>query len=295
LQDRELQLVVWGTRGSIPSAPDDPSIFGARTSCVEIRAGGRRLVFDAGSGIVELGLSLLADPGREIDLFLSHAHYDHMMGLPYFAPLYYPDFAVRLHAGHMLDGTDCESLVTAYMSPPFHPVTPKVFRAAVAYRTFTPGDDLSPASGLGIATHRLNHPNGAVAYRVSWNGRSIVYATDTEHEPGQPDVALRRFVAGADILVYDTTFTDAEMETFRGYGHSSVEEGVRICRDAGIARLVLFHHSHKRTDAQLLAIEAGAQRLFAGAVAARPGLSLVAGAPLPSQSRFREPASAATE
>lgn len=267
-----LRLEIWGARGTLPVAPDDPSRFGARTCCVSVEANGRMLVFDAGTGLVPLGARLVAEKRREIDLFLSHSHYDHVMGLPYFAPFYDPACRIRIHAGHMQDGKTCRELLADFLRPPFHPVGLEKFKAAIEYVTFQPGDRLDPAPGIAIATTALHHPNGAVAYRVAAGGRSLVYATDHEHRPGVRDEALERFLAGADLLVYDTTFTDAEMPLFEGYGHSSYEEGVRLCRRAAIERLVLFHHSHKRPDADLARIEAQTQSVFPGAVAGRPGL-----------------------
>ncbi|MBB3950296.1 MBL fold metallo-hydrolase [Aureimonas jatrophae] len=267
-----LRLEIWGARGTLPVAPDDPSRFGAKTCCVSAEAGDRVLIFDAGTGIVPLGNRLHAEKRREIDLFLGHAHYDHVMGLPYFAPFYDPSCRVRIHAGHMQDGKTCRELLVDFLRPPFHPVGLEKFKAEIDYVTFHPGDRLAPAPGVAIETAPLRHPNGAVAYRVETGHRSIVYATDHEHLPGTRDETLERFLAGADLLVYDTTYTDAEMPLFKGYGHSSVEEGIRLCRRSGIERLVLFHHSHKRSDADLARIEAQAQADFPGAVAGRPGL-----------------------
>lgn len=269
-----LRLVVWGARGTLPAAPDDPSLFGARTCCVSVEAMGRVLVFDAGTGIVALGNQLLAAGVKEIDLFLSHAHYDHVMGLPYFAPFYDPATRVRIHAGHMEDGTTCRALLADFLRPPFHPVGLEKFKAAIGYETFRSNDVLRPAPGIAIRTHSLHHPNGAVAYRVEAGGRTIVYATDHEHRPGTRDGALEEFLRGADILVFDTTFTDAEMPHYKGYGHSSHEEGVRLAKAAGISRLVLFHHSHKRSDADLSRIEREAKALLPGTVAGRPGLEI---------------------
>ncbi len=269
-----MRLEVWGARGSIPAAPDDPSAFGARTACVSIEALDRMLVFDAGTGAIALGNRLMAEGRREFDLFLSHAHYDHVMGLAYFAPLYDPACSIRIHAGHMQDGKDCRELLADLLRPPFHPVGLEKFKARIDYVTFRPGDELVPAPGIRMRTHELCHPNGAVGYRVEAGGRTIVYATDHEHVPGRRDAALEDFVRGADVLVFDTTFTDAEMPRYEGYGHSSNEEGVRLCRRAGVERLVLFHHSHKHADAELARIEADTQSIFPGAISARPGLRI---------------------
>jgi len=269
-----LRLTVWGARGTLPVAPSDPTQFGTQTCCVQVEAEGRHLVFDAGTGIVPLGNRLIAQGVREIDLFLSHPHYDHVMGLFYFAPFHYPDVHIRIHSAPSQDGQDCRAILASLLRPPFHPVGLEKFRARVDYLTFQPGAVLRPSPGTLIATHPLHHPGGAVAFRVEARGRSLVYATDHEHEPGLRDPALERFLAGADILVFDTTFTDAEMPLFKGYGHASHEEGVRLAKQAGIGRLVLFHHSHKRADADLLRIEREARHLLPGAIAGRPGLEI---------------------
>lgn len=269
-----MRMVVWGARGTLPFAPDDPSQFGARTCCVSIEAEGRMLVFDAGTGIVDLGNRIMASDQREIDLFLGHAHYDHVIGLPYFAPFYHPACRIRIHAGHMQDGRSCRELLADFLRPPFHPVGLEKFKADIDYVTFRPGDLLRPGPGIEITTYELHHPNGAVAYRVAAAGRSMVYATDHEHRPGKRDAALEGFLSGTDVLVFDTTFTDAEMQTYAGYGHSSYEEGVRLATYAGIEHLVLFHHSHKRRDSDLAQILREMQALRPGVVAGRPGLEI---------------------
>lgn len=267
---------IWGARGSIPvSGPDIGLVYGSDTCCVEMEVAGRHLVFDAGSGIVRLGKALKNADVRECDLFLSHAHYDHIMGLPFFVPFYLPDRKVRVWAGHMLDGQSCEEIVTAFMRTPFLPMTPKVFRAEVDYRTFAPRDVLEPAPGIRIRTAPLNHPNGAVGYRVEYGNRTVSYITDTEHDPERMDDSVLALMDGADLVFYDTAYTDAELTAFRGFGHSTWQEGIRLCRAAGARRLVLFHHWQHRTDAELAAIEAEARAAFPGTTAGRPGLEFV--------------------
>lgn len=273
-----MRLTVHGARGSIPSAPDDPSEFGARTSCVSIDSGDGLLIFDAGSGIVDFGRQLLAGGGRLIDLFFGHVHYDHIIGLPYFAPLFDPSFKIRIHVGHMPPGVRCQDVIDDFLRPPFHPVGVEVFKADVEFVTLHPGQALT-RQGFEIRTHRLNHPGGAIAYHVRRGGRAIVYATDHEHIPGQPDRGLEAFIHGADILVYDTTFTDCEMQRFAGYGHSTHQEGVRLCRAAGVERLMLFHQSYTHSDAALRAIEAEARAMLPGAVSARVGMVIDLPAP----------------
>jgi phosphoribosyl 1,2-cyclic phosphodiesterase len=265
---------VWGARGSIP-APAAPNCdYGSDTCCVEVRCGERVLVFDAGSGAHALGARLAQEGVQDFDLFFSHCHFDHIIGLPFMHLLYDPAVAVRLHAGHFEDGTTCREMVERFMSPPYFPLTPKQFRAQIDYRNFRPPDVLTPEPDIAVSTVRLNHPNGAVGFRVDFQGRSVCYITDTEHVPGRRDEAILAAVRGADVMIYDCMYSDAEFYPCRGYGHSTWEEGVRICEAAGVATLLIFHHRPGRDDAGLRLIEAEARARFPGAVVARTGLEL---------------------
>ncbi|KQT41987.1 hypothetical protein ASG43_17035 [Aureimonas sp. Leaf454] len=265
---------VWGARGTLPGCGNGQVAYGTETCCVEMRAGGRRLIFDAGTGIVPLGRSMATLGELDADLFFSHVHYDHIMGLPFFKPLYLPNASISISAGHMLDGRSCKETVEDFMRAPFLPITPKIFSADLDYRSFSPGDVLAPSPDITVRTARLDHPNGAVGYRVEHAGRAVAYVTDTEHVPGQTDEAVLDLIRGADIVFYDTTYAEAEMERFRGYGHSSWEEGVRLCRLAEAQRLVLFHHAHMRYDAEIARFEAQARLVFPGTLAGRTGMSL---------------------
>lgn len=272
------EITVWGARGTLPGCGPGQVAYGTETCCVEMRIDGHRLIFDAGTGIVPLGREIAAKGAASVDLFFSHVHYDHIAGFPFFFPLYHPGCEIAVWAGHMLDGRSCEDIVTDYMRAPFLPISPKIFTAAVDYRTFTPGKLLTPHPGISIETQRLNHPNGAVGFRVEHGGHVAAYVTDTEHQPGITDEAVLQLFEGADVVFYDTSYTDAEMQKYRGYGHSSWQEGVRLAKAAGAGRLVLYHHAFTREDPQLAAIEAEAMASFPGAVAGRTGMSFSLGA-----------------
>lgn len=268
------QLTIWGARGSIPAPAAANTRFGSDTSCIEVRCGDRVLVLDAGTGIVGCGRKLCGEAVRDLDILFTHCHFDHIMGLPFMVPLYTEEAVVRLHAGHFLDETSCRSMVERFMCPPYFPVTPKQFTAHIDYRDFRPPDVLALADDICVRTVRLNHPNGAVGYRVEYAGRSFCYITDTEHESGKTDAAIRDFIAGSDLMIYDSMYTDEEFPTFQGFGHSTWQEGVRLCRAAGVANLVIFHHDISRTDAWLEALAITAREAFPGAIVARTGLTL---------------------
>jgi phosphoribosyl 1,2-cyclic phosphodiesterase len=265
---------IWGARGSAP-APAAPNChFGADTSCVEMRCGDRVLIFDAGSGIMSLGTELVREGVRDFDLYFTHCHFDHIIGLPFLKPLYDPAVTARIHAGHFQDGMTCREMAERFMGPPWFPLTPKQFRAAIEFRDFRPPDRLDPAPGIGISTVRLHHPNSAVGYRVDFAGRSVCYITDTEHIPGELDGDLLDLIRGADMMIYDCMYTDAEFECCIGFGHSTWEQGVRLCEAAGVGRLVIYHHRPGRDDTDLRQIEAEAKARFAGAIMAGTGLEL---------------------
>lgn len=269
----DFEVVVWGARGTLPGSGPCQTEFGTETCCVEMRIGQCRLVFDAGTGIVPLGRWMAAEDVKEIDIFFSHVHYDHIMGFPFFMPLYRPGTRVSVSLGHMLDGRPGSELISDFMRAPFLPIGPKVFSADIEYRDFKPGDLLKPAPDIRIRTARLNHPNGAVGYRVEHGGRAVAYVTDTEHVPGKTDQNVLSLFENADVVFYDTSYADAEMERFRNFGHSSWEEGVRLAKRAGVGQLVLFHHMPMRDDDKLAEIEAAARAIFPGTVAGRSGMT----------------------
>ena len=266
---------IWGARGSLPAPAATNREFGSDTCSVEMRCGDRVLLFDAGSGADSLANRLGEDNLRDFDLFFSHCHFDHIMGLPFLKQLYESNSNVRIYAGHFEDGTTCRQMVERFMAPPFFPVTPQLFRANVEYLDFRPPETLRPHPGIEITTVRLNHPNGCVGYRVNFAGRSVCYITDHEHIPERKDKQLEAAIRGADILIYDCMYTEAEFEPCRGYGHSTWEEGVRLCEAAGVKRLVVFHHRPGRDDEGLRRIEVDAKARFPGAIVAKTGLELI--------------------
>lgn len=265
----------WGARGSLPAPAAGNVIYGGDTCSVEMRCGQHVMIFDVGSGAERLSRYLTEERIRDFDILFSHCHFDHIIGLPFLKPLYEHGVTARIHAGHFEDDTTCEDMVSRLMAPPFFPVTPSHFDADIAFLDFRPPATLTPHEGIAIRTLRLNHPNGCVGYRVSYGGKSVCYVTDHEHTPGRTNDALLALLQGADMLIYDCMYTDVEFDHYRGYGHSTWEEGVRLCEAAGVARLAIFHHRPGRDDNDLSLIEAEAQTRFPDALVARTGLEVI--------------------
>lgn len=249
----------------------DALYFGGHTACVEVRAGGGLMIFDAGSGIIPLGKALLEEGVTEIDLFFSHVHYDHILGLPYFLPAFWNKAKLRIWAGHMLDGSTPEELVDGIFRPPYFPITKDYMRADVDYRKFSPGDVLKPRPGVRIETGALTHPNGAVGYRIECGGATFCYLTDFEHDGGAGDAEIVRLARNADLALLDATYTPEEYPRYVKFGHSTWEQCGALCTMAGVRQWGMFHHMHMRADIDQQAIEDAARAVYPNAFAVRQG------------------------
>jgi phosphoribosyl 1,2-cyclic phosphodiesterase len=264
----------WGVRGSIACPGPDTLRYGGNTPCVEVRCGDHVLVFDAGTGLRELGDALADHGATELDLFLSHTHLDHVVGLPFCRPLFNPKLRARVWAGHLLPEERVKNVLSTLMMPPLFPVPLDIFQAEVSYNDFRAGETLTPKPGITVRTAKLNHPNRATGYRVEFGGKAICYVTDTEHMVGRPDRNVLDLIAGADIAIYDATYTDEEFPKYIEWGHSTWQEAVRLARAAKVKQMVVFHHLPGRTDAALDKIGEDAAQQLPGTVIAREGMTL---------------------
>jgi phosphoribosyl 1,2-cyclic phosphodiesterase len=266
----------WGVRGSIACAGPETLRYGGNTSSLEVRCGERLLLFDAGTGIRYLGNRLMRDAPLDADLYLTHTHFDHVCGLPFFRPLFQPENTFRLWAGHLAGRASLKTVLWQFMMTPLFPVRPEVFRANVAYNDFSAGDTLRLSPEITLRTTPLNHPDGATGYRLEFAGRSMCYLTDTEHVAGAPDRNILGLIADADMVIYDSMYTDEEWAAGHvGWGHSTWQEAVRLCRSAGAKRLVVFHHNPDHDDDMLDAIGREVEAALPGSILAREGLELV--------------------
>ena len=264
----------WGVRGSVACAGPETVRYGGNTSSLEIRCGEHLLMFDAGTGFRKLGDSLLAEAPLDADLFLTHTHFDHVVGLPFFKPAFNPDNTFRMWAGHLMPELNLRIVLSEMMMAPLFPVPLEIFAAEISFRDFRMGETLNPKPGVTLRTAPLSHPNGATGYRVEFAGKSICYLTDTEHVDGEPNQNILNLIEGADIAIYDSMFTEEELPRRRGFGHSTWEEGVRLCDAAGVKQFVVFHHDPDHDDAFMDEIAALVEQRRPGSVVAREGMVL---------------------
>ncbi|TVP54859.1 MAG: MBL fold metallo-hydrolase [Gemmatimonadales bacterium] len=257
-----LRARCWGTRGSIPSPGPETAVFGGNTSCLEVRtADGRCFVFDAGTGIRALGDRMAHDPGSgDVDLFLSHFHWDHIQGLPFFAPLYAAENTVRIHAARQGD-VDVETLLRAQMGPVYFPVPYDSLEARMTFEPLT--GSAWRHDGVEVAWYRTRHPADTYGFRIRSGGVSVAYFPDNELEGGRYEVdgpgwrsGLEAFLEGVDLLFHDATFTDEEYPSRTGWGHSTFVQAIELAERASVKRLAFFHHAPSRTDGELAGIVA---------------------------------------
>lgn len=253
------RLRFWGTRGSVPSPGPDTVRYGGNTPCVEVRTATDSLVIlDAGTGIRELGRSLLTRANGEAisgDIFLTHAHWDHIQGIPFFAPIFQPGNHFTIWGARTLQ-TSIDRVVRDQMSPVVFPVTFEELRARIDFLEMA--EERLSGDGYEVTAFAVRHPGGALGYRFAnpdGRGEAFVYISDNELGPGGNygtrdgwRQELVEFVKGARLLVHDTTYTAAEYDMHRGWGHSTYTDALDLALDAGVKELVLFHHKPERTD-----------------------------------------------
>lgn len=264
----------WGVRGSISCPGPHHLAYGGNTSCVEVAMGGRRVIFDAGTGIRNLGKWFMKREAQHAWILMSHTHWDHIHGFPFFQPAFSPNYSFEVMAGHLDNGLGIQNVMSGQMTHPFFPVPIETMSARIAYSDFKAGDRFNLAPDILVRTTPLNHPDGATAYRLEFQGHSVCYVTDTEHTPGKPDQNILGLVEGADLMIYDSTFTDQQFEAKRGWGHSTWQEGVRLAQAAKVKRLAIFHHDPDHEDPFMERIEAQAFAMWSGAFVARDNLRI---------------------
>lgn len=276
-----MKVKFWGVRGSIPCPGPHTMKYGGNGACLQLIVEGRKdiIVIDAGSGVRELGNSLLQNElpkgPLDISLYLSHTHWDHIMGFPYFVPIYIPGSKLKVFGPVSFEDDPLKDVVGGQMKYRYFPINVGELAAEIEYARLReePGTDLG--DGLTMTTKFLNHPITALGYRFEYEGR--IFCTCYDHEPyrnlfitdpehpeydeamayegaevaNEQNDAIEKFFQGADILIHDSQYTEEEYKSKVNWGHSSYEHAIASANRAGVKKLVLFHHDPDRTDAQI--------------------------------------------
>ena len=277
-----MKVRFWGVRGSIPCPGPQTQKYGGNSACIELRVGDddRLVIIDAGSGIRQLGNYLMRHdlPKGPIrtDIFLSHTHWDHIMGFPFFVPIYVPGTKMKVYGPVTFEEDGLEEVVGGQMKYRYFPVNFGELASEIEYVRIKEDPCMDLGGGLMLATKLLNHPVTALGYRFQYGGKSVCTCYDTEPfrnlfitDPDHPDYdevmaeegeavaaeqnhMLEQFFAGADLLIHDSQYTEAEYQQGRkNWGHTSFEHAIAAANRAGVKKLALFHHDPDRTDDQI--------------------------------------------
>lgn len=273
-----MKVRFWGVRGSIPSPGPTTDEYGGNTACIEIRVGKeeRLVIIDAGSGIRSLGNYLMGNDlpkgPIEADIFLSHTHWDHIMGYPFFTPIYIPGTKLRVHGPVSFEDDPLEEVVGGQMKYRYFPINLGELASEIEYVRLKENPSIDMGGGLLLSTKLLNHPITALGYRFEFNGKVVCTCYDTEPfrnlfitDPDDPaydeamafegeevaaeqNLAIEQFFAGADLLIYDSQYTDEEYPMRINWGHTTMEYAIAAANRAGVKKLAMFHHDPDRTD-----------------------------------------------
>jgi phosphoribosyl 1,2-cyclic phosphodiesterase len=256
-----MKVTFWGTRGSIPTPGNETVKYGGNTTCLEVRlSDGSLIIFDAGTGIRRLGSKLIRNDERFINIFLTHPHWDHIQGFPFFEPMYKKGYRIWVH-GWPTTNRKVKNTITDQMEGTYHPVD---FSQLAAEIEFIEIEDLHlDYNSARMSFLRCNHPVICHSIKIEDHGRSFVFMTDNELDSVNPITRWEEFVEfcrGADLLVHDAQFTPEEAQAKRGWGHSSYRRALHLARDAQVKSLALFHHDPEHSDSAVDEIVSSSQR-----------------------------------
>lgn len=271
------QIKFWGVRGSIPCPGRETVSYGGNTPCVEMQVGGKRLIFDGGTGLRVLGQSLLSQMPVEACLFFTHSHWDHIQGFPFFIPAFIKGNCFHIHGTTAPNGATIKQRLHDQMLHPNFPVPLQIMQADLHFHDLDIGGKLELGE-ITVENAKLNHPGEAVGYRVNWHGMAAAYVTDTEHFPDKLDDNIINLANNVDVLIIDATYTDEEYHSETsskvGWGHSTWQEAIKIAQAANVKQLVIFHHDPLHNDEFLNRVGEQAATRFSRTVMAREGMTI---------------------
>ena len=254
----------WGARGSIPVSGKEYLKYGGSTTCIEIRSKDDDVIIvDAGSGIRKLGNKLLKEGKKDINIIFTHAHWDHVLGFPFFKPIYFKGTSIKMYGCPFAQGSVTKTIAPV-MVPPYFPID---FNDVAA--DITGHEICKEPFNIGTVTVKpilLSHPNQGIGYRFEEDGKSFVFLTDNEltfkHEEGMEYDDYLKFSEGADLLVHDSEYREEEYKITKMWGHSVYKDSLRLALEAGVKSFGLFHHNQERSDDAVDEIVADCHRII---------------------------------
>jgi phosphoribosyl 1,2-cyclic phosphodiesterase len=272
------QFVVrfWGVRGCVPTPSLEMVRYGGNTACVELNVAGKRLIFDGGTGLRLLGKQLLDEMPVEAHIFFTHTHWDRIQGFPFFSPAFIEGNTFHIYGAVGLNGASIKQRLYDQMLRPHFPVPLQVMQSNLSFHNISPGSVIT-IDDVTIETVSLNRPNRALGYRVTWNGHSVVYATDAEPHGEELDRNILYLADQADVLIYDTDYPEqlyCDIPVATVQHHDAWHSGVDVAIAAGVKRLIMFHHDPAHEDDFLDKVEAQVKTRFPNVLLAREGMGV---------------------
>ena len=247
-KEGEFSLRFWGVRGGIPTTNAETLRFGGNTPCVEVHCGDHLIILEAGTGIRPFGLALDQSRPIKADIFFSVSRFDHACGLPFFGAGYNPANEFKVWAGHLGSGGSIEQDLNDLMTSPLFPIPLSFIGGLKQWGDFIAGDEFEPREGIRVRTAALNNPAGATGYRVEYGGKALGYVSNTGHCPDEPDENVLALIENCDLVIYDSYYYDEEVTNGELSGHSTWQEGLRLCQAAGAKRIAAFQHHPDHFD-----------------------------------------------
>ncbi len=272
-----MRLKFWGVRGSIPTPQLENLRYGGNTPCLEFRSKrGTILVVDCGTGMRMLGKALAEEFGSrpiQAHVLLSHYHWDHIQGLPFFAPIYEKANEFHFHSFNV-PRASLEEALQGQMADPYFPVSMSAMLAARKFSQIT--ESSFEIHDFTIHARRINHPQGCLAFRIESDGKAVTYATDNEPGDASSDRTIRELARGADLLIYDSQYSREQLANEKkGWGHSSWEEGALICQEVDVKELILFHYDPDNDDHAIDRLQETARARLSNCRAAFEGMEII--------------------
>ena len=269
-----IKIKFWGVRGSFPTCEKHSIDVGGHTSCVEVRTeNNEMIIFDMGTGFINLGKALLkeSNPPNSGTILLSHYHWDHIFGFLGFAPFFNPANTFNIYGKS--DKKSPKEILEYILDYTFWPVDLSMLNAKINLNRF-PDSKLDLENNISISSIKHGHPNGANSYRLQIGGKIIVYSTDCEHPEEGLNPNVIKLAQNADLLIHDAQYTEEELQSHKGWGHSSWNQAVEVAKSAKVKNLALYHHDPDHTDEFLNKVESEAQSIFPNAFIAKQNLEI---------------------
>jgi len=267
----EFDLCFWGVRGGIPTTNAETVRFGGNTPCIEVHCGDHLIILEAGTGIRPFGLALEQTFPIKADILFSVSRFDHACGLPFFNAGFNLANEFKVWAGHLDSDGSIEQDLNDLMTSPLFPISLSSIGGLKQWGDFIAGEEFELREGIRVLTAALNNPAGATGYRVEYSGKSLGYISNTGHSPDVPDETVLALIENCDLVIYDSYYYDEEVTDGELRGHSTWQEGLRLCQAAGVKRLAAFQHHPDRLDNELEQVQAILEARLPGSLVASEG------------------------